>query len=171
MFNKLKRFTLDRESNQTKSTFIKRFKFFKDKKDRKTCLDNLMKWNSRLGKLIEKAQPAAQTITTPIERSTTGKTPSNMLIYGLKSPSSQIRILTGNLYSALSHCWKYSCSGVHEARICLNIHGAERNIKDTEAEFDFLVSDPSCRNEVHDWKEGTVMVKSVTYRQLHWLRM
>jgi hypothetical protein len=163
MFSKLKEFASDREADETKSSFMERFKFFKKEKHRKKCMQRLHTWNKRLDSLTQRARDQARTVATLPDTRGTGNGPKNTLIYGLRSPSAQVRVLTSELYTVLSKCWKCTRSGVHEARFCLNIHGAEKTVIDAAAEFDFMVSDPSCKNDTQRWQEGTVSLISARY--------
>jgi hypothetical protein len=60
MLNKLEAFASSRDSKETKSSFMERFKFFRKEKHREKCLERLRLWNERLHGLIHKAQARGQ---------------------------------------------------------------------------------------------------------------
>ncbi|ORY18182.1 hypothetical protein BCR34DRAFT_655920 [Clohesyomyces aquaticus] len=149
VFAKLREFAQDRDSRQTQSNFAERFRFFKKAKDRKECLCLLEKWNHRLD-----APSGFLTLSANIPP------PWNNVVLRVRSPTAQIRILTRDLYTVLSDCWRCACTDTHEARFCLNLHGSEKSFSDSEAEFEFLVSSMTPGNPKHCWKEGTVVIRS-----------
>ena len=147
MYNKLKQFASDRDSKRTSSTFFERFIFWKKEKHRNNCLEQLAKWNKRLGRLIESAI-AAQNRTW---KRGVGSCP--------RVPSIQRRNLSRQLYDALSSCWN-CCAIRHEAKFCLKVQDDQTAADDVAAEFDFLVSLEKGNNNQCAWQEGHIIMRS-----------
>lgn len=147
MYWKLKEFGANRTSAQTLSTFKERFKFWKREKDRTVCIRNLRTWNKRLLHLTDDAR------RQPTGRST--------LHTDRKAPSSQLRVLYEQLYTALSKCWSCSCSRRHEAKFCLEAHGSPtQNPDQANADFGFLFSAGADQTSLSSWQEGTVLIRA-----------
>ncbi|MCJ1469505.1 hypothetical protein MMC07_008138 [Pseudocyphellaria aurata] len=147
MYNKLKRFALDRDSKQTSSNFLERFIFWKRDKTRTNRLKHLHIWNERLDRLV----PAAR--TEPPTASVVG------VVSRRKVPSLQRRRLSRQLYHALSSHWN-CCPTRHEARFCLKVQEENNADDDKAAEFDFLVSMKIKRDSQWAWQEGHIIMRS-----------
>lgn len=156
MYNKLKQFTSDQDSKQTSSTFSERFIFWKKEKHRNKCLEQLTKWNKRLGRLIDNAQ------REPLSRSAIAAqngTSKRGVGSHRRVPSIQRRNLSRQLYHALSSCWN-CCAVRHEAKFCLKVQDDQRAADEAVAEFDFLVSLEKGKNDQCAWQEGHIIMRS-----------
>ncbi|KAF2727512.1 hypothetical protein EJ04DRAFT_581990 [Polyplosphaeria fusca] len=163
MYNKLFKFTQHRESNETKSSFMERFHFFRKKDDRLRCLHKTKKWNKRLLIVIERApQDYSRSSRRSVGLQANRAQPWNALVLSVKDPSAQIRVLTRDLYTVLSDCWRCGCTDIHEARFCLNLHNSEKSISDAAAEFDFMVSSWSTNDGTKCWQEGSVGIRTAS---------
>lgn len=148
MYEKLKRFQADHASRNISSDFLERFKFLKRQKDRDACLKRLERWNSIIGRLVDRVSNSCENAKT--------------LSVKPKPPSSQLRTLSQRLFVALSKCWNCSCQAQHEAKFCLSSCG---NFNKDPVEcglfFDFLVSHTQSQG-LWKWYEATVTIKSST---------
>ena len=154
MYNKLKQFSADRDSNQTSSMFLERFAFWRKEKHRSKCLDQLQIWNKRLRRLIDNAQKEPLTKSGVAVQRQCGTLKQSVVI-DRRVPSVQLRKLSQQLYEALSRCWN-CCTVRHEARFCLKVQEEKSADDEGAAEFDFLVE----RNNQRAWQEGHILVRS-----------
>lgn len=155
MYNKLKHFASDRDSQQTSSSFYERIAFWKKEKHRTKCLDQLRIWNKRLGRLIYNAQEPLKGSAVDVQIGT----PKRSAASNRKVPSIQRRKLSQQLYHALSPCWN-CCTIRHEARFCLKVQEDKGEDDDVAAEFDFLVSLKMEENNHQTWQEGHIIMRS-----------
>lgn len=154
MYNKLKQFGSDQESKQTSSTFLERLAFWKKEKHRTKCLEQLHKWNKRLGCLTYNVP---LTNLAAVIQSQSG-TPVQSVLSHRRVPSIQLRRLSQQLHQALLQCWD-CCAIRHEARFCLRVQ--EKILGDEEAaEFEFFVSSHVERNHQCTWREGHILMRS-----------
>ena len=158
MYNKLKQFGSDRDSNQTSSMLLERFIFWKKEKHRTKCLEQLRIWNKRLGRLIYNAQSEPLPKSAVAVQSQSG-TLKRSVVSNRRVPSVQLRKLSQQLYEALSRCWS-CCTIRHEAMFCLKIQEEKSADDERAAEFDFLVSLEVERNNQRTWQEGHILVRS-----------
>lgn len=143
---------------------MERFRFFKGEKERNLCLKKLERWCSRLDRLITRARDLHmhpdETISA-IHSHRKAPVPWDNLTVTLKDPLAHIRLLSRDLYTVLSNSWKCSCTKMHEARFCLNLHDTEKIYADVDAQFDFVVLTGTSSQRDLYWKEGTVGARSV----------
>jgi hypothetical protein len=102
----LKRFASNRKAGMTSSSIQERFRFFKEEKNRDTCIQNLRTGNKRLAVLLgtdAKKRLEAISIAKP------------------SSSFTEIKVLFDSLMRALGNYWDCNCSSRHKAMLCLRI--------------------------------------------------
>ena len=146
MYQKLKKLIADRKSDTTSSTFFERFRFFKEEKNRDTCIKNIQTWNQRLKVLI---------------MSSKAQTKASAVIEKKSAPSFvEIRELFNLLFSTVASHWDCSCHSRHEAMLCLKAWPSSiRHSIPTQLEFDVLLSSKARLGRPCHWLESTVLVR------------
>jgi hypothetical protein len=153
MFEKLREFAIHRKSQKTSSTFLERFRLFKQRARRDECIQGLSMCSEQLRRLISTSRrPYSENLRLSKLSSTTLLNP---VLLKLKTSSNRFRLLIVELYNGFSRCWKCDCCDIRDGRFCLNIHKPGRISAGADVELDFLASWPSI------WKEGTVGIKAI----------
>lgn len=157
IFNKLQEFTIAKESEATRSTFLERFQFFRKHKERQEFLMRLDTWNTRLGTLIGKAYESSVSTTQGVHNLST----TQDKITETTLPSSSLRNLLTNLYSTFERHYHCSCTEKHDFKLHLE-HFQDKGSTDMTVDITFVLSaDPDhCSNKSCKWQEASVVACS-----------
>lgn len=144
VYKRLKQFADARSKNKASSTFVERFKFFKEEKNRDVAVKNLKTWNKRLETL-------SNSRTKRLEHLAVSKPSSSF---------TEICMLFNSFERAVSNHWKCQCPSRHKAMICLRYWSSDIcNSRPEELEFDMLLPKTGKQQACKEWLEGSVLVQ------------
>lgn len=130
-----------------KSTFIDRFKFFKEEKNRNASLRNLKTWNKRLKQLSDSRISRLEQLTI--------SEPSTLF--------SRIRHLFDTLIRVVGSHWTCNCPTRHDAMVCLKVWPSSvRESRPRSLEFHILLPRIENQQSSGQWLEATVLVEAET---------
>jgi hypothetical protein len=148
MFARLKQFGSDRDTRNTSSSLLERFKFRKKEKDREICIRNLRTWNRRLLGLTENSKNQRDQVPAVKPKDDT------------KASFERIQILSKKIYSALSKYWWCGCADPHEAKLGLENWDPSRTQPIAEdLKMEFLISTGGCSSNSSRWQEVSVILQ------------
>ncbi|KAF2175473.1 hypothetical protein K469DRAFT_679973 [Zopfia rhizophila CBS 207.26] len=146
-YKRLKEFVDHRSKHNIKNTFIERFRFFKEEKNRNIALRNLKIWGKRLKALSESR-------TAKLEHLAVAK-PSSLF--------SEIRQLFDAFVRVVGNHWTCNCPSRHNAMVCLRVWPSDiRESRPRNLEFHILLPRLENQQFCSQWLEATVLVESET---------